>query len=185
MDDESNDAIDALKHLNKLYTNIIQEGMQWATELPIVICGFSKGCVVLNQICRELLSFTLKNDDNQLNSFVNRLKHFIWLDGGHSGTSGAWLTENNVVINLFKLNVHLYIYATPYQISENNPKKWAIKEYKVFLDLLSKYSGGGSYKSKLYYLNEKNIYDEKNYEIEAHFKILRLFDCNLIENCRE
>ena len=128
-----------------------------------------------------MLNFMLSDlQDIDLNTFVKNLKHFIWLDGGHNGTCGAWITENNVIINLLKLDARLYVYVTPYQISDNNPKKWAIKEHRIFLDLLDKYLNKMNYRSKLYYLNEKNIYDEKNYELEAHFKILRLFDCQLI-----
>jgi hypothetical protein len=157
---------------------VINEDMQSASELPIIICGFSKGCVVLNGICNELLNFSLF--DVELNSFTSKLKHFIWLDGGHNGTSGAWITDKSVISNLLKLNVYLYVYTTPYQISENNPKKWAVKEHKIFLDLLSKhFKENYNYKSKLYYLNEKNFEDVKNYELEAHFKILILFDCHL------
>ena len=180
MTDENEDTekIDCLKHLGKLYKNIIGEGMQSAGELPIIVCGFSKGCIVLNEICKELLNSSLF--DVELKDFISKLKHIMWLDGGHSGTFGAWITDRNIILNLLKLDVYLYVYTTPYQISDNNPKKWAVKEHRIFLDLLGKcFTENYNYKAKLYYLNEANVDDEKNYELEAHFKILKLFDCQL------
>lgn len=167
-------------------------------NLPIIICSFSKGCVVLNEICKELLNLknnkTISDDSDikDLFEFCKKFKHFIWLDGGHNGTSNAWITQSDIITTLLQRNIYLYVYVTPYQISENNPKKWAIKEHKQFLNLLEKYCSNyqynnnnnsiSNYKANIYYLNNDNLNDYKNYELEAHFKIFYLFDSNLIQN---
>ncbi len=179
---DNDEDVDALRHLNKLLSNMFNENVDLSSDLPIIIVGFSKGCIVLNEICRELSILTLNSEMNvELMKLVGNFKHFIWLDGGHNGTSCAWLTESSVLVNLLNLGINLYVYVTPYQISENNPKKWAVKEHRVFINLIEKYfSREINFKAKIYYLNEDNVYDSKNYELDAHFKILQLFDCELL-----
>ncbi|MEE6516674.1 hypothetical protein FKM82_026345, partial [Ascaphus truei] len=53
------------------------------------VIGFSKGCVVLNQLLYELHQ---AKKDTELNSFLANIEAMYWLDGGHSGGSETWIT---------------------------------------------------------------------------------------------
>jgi hypothetical protein len=56
---------------------------------------FSKGCVVLNQLCHELIYLKKLfcsnkiNDQDNLKLFFNQVKNVFWLDGGHNGGSNG------------------------------------------------------------------------------------------------
>ena len=136
------------------------------SSLPFILCGFSKGCVVLNQICSEL-HFIDINDMN-LTEFRNRISCIVWLDGGHAGESNFFHTNPNVVQNIKNLNCKCFIYLTPYQYQSR--KKKLKLEYEKFLELLKEQNIDTITKV---YLEDANPYD-----IEAHFQILKLFEIN-------
>lgn len=134
-------------------------------NLPIILCGFSKGCIVLNQLCNELELIT----EPDLVDFRDKITHLIYLDGGHCGTSNAWITREEVV-NLIKcLNWNCFVYITPYNMSSRSIKLWAIKEYEIFIELLKKYNV--NLVNKCYFAD-----DEENFELNKHFEILNEFE---------
>lgn len=140
--------------------------------LPLVICGFSKGCTVLNQLCVELpeLIKLISNEDS-LVEMRSRLKHLIWLDGGHSGNSNSWIVDEAVIDAVKRLGCVCYVYVTPYQIRSH--KTWAIDEHEKFCALLDKF---GVESRRIYYFKE----NEDDFDIHTHFGIIKEFDTNLI-----
>lgn len=174
-------------HLMRLFAQTVQkcrdQGVQIDTNLPIVICGFSKGCIVLNELCNELefidnltsekqAEYSMSQDvSNELTNFADRVKHFIWLDGGHSGQSNSWIT-NPVIIRLMKKReLRCYAYVTPYQMQSR--KSWAIKEHERFVQLLDEENL--PHKTE-YYFHDK----DEDFDISVHFEILKSFDTHLI-----
>jgi len=175
-------------HLQNLFKNSIEKFNSSLYEneskidssLPIVLCSFSKGCVVINQLCNELVDLCEFKDDKlqakeadmeELFMFSKQIRHVMWLDGGHSGSSNTWITEECVIDQIKRLNWSCYVYVTPYQVKSN--KVWAVEEYKAFMDLLAKLEI--NYKHK-YYFDDK----EDDYDIEIHFEILNEFEPLLI-----
>ena len=175
-------------HLMKLFENSIgkynanlnQVDQAIVSNLPIVISGFSKGCIVLNELCNELEFMESASVDEfmsavklaELTNFLYYVKHFIWLDGGHSGMSNGWIIRPKIIKLMKQYNFFCYVYVTPYQIMSR--KYWAVEEYKKFVQLLGEFEL--KFKNK-YYFEEK----EEEFDINVHFAILELFDSSLIE----
>lgn len=170
-------------HLMKIFDNSIQKfnsdldinENKIDPDLPIILCAFSKGCIVLNQLCSELerISTETSNDLNEeLELFKRRVNHLIWLDGGHSGSSNSWITNEEKVLNMRELNWCCYVYVTPYQMMSN--KYWAINEYNKFISLLDQLKL--CFKNKYYFKENEN----DDYDVNIHFEILNFFDTNLI-----
>ena len=166
-------------HLKELFTNSIdlfnketvndQSHDLIDPSLPIILCGFSKGCIVLNQLCTELEYFSETTSDTSLNAFRDRISHLIYLDGGHCGTSNAWITREETISLVKCLNWTAFVYITPYNIVCRSVKLWAIKEYEIFLELLKKY--GVTLVNKCYFEDE-----EKDFDLNKHFEILNEFE---------
>lgn len=66
----------------------------------LTLVGFSKGCVVLNQMVYELAG---ARADPDLSHFVKSVSDMFWLDGGHPGGSETWVTDKQVGQRLFTL----------------------------------------------------------------------------------
>jgi hypothetical protein len=168
----------ALPHLHSLISNSISSlkascHTQLDDSLPIIIVGFSKGCVCLNKICYEMNKYKELSLDTQ--EFVNKFQHFMWLDSGHNGKKCALITDKDVINNLYKRNIRLYLYGTPFQLNTTyNNKKFISKEYNKMIELLNE-SYQMKFKTKIYF-QEKDPDD-----FQAHFELLSSFDCNLIE----
>jgi hypothetical protein len=150
--------IKSWSHFQKLFSNVIHAYNSSTAEttttpiddsLPLIVCSFSKGCVVLNQLCSELVELKIDVDDDDkkdevaaksddlLSScqiFSKRLRHLIWLDGGHSGTCFSWITNEQVIALIKRLQMACYVFVTPYQMESR--KIWAIEEHRRFSELL-------------------------------------------------
>ncbi len=174
-------------HLTKLFTNSASKYNSESNQilvdksLPIVLCGFSKGCIILNELCNEL-EFFAKLDDNQSNSvpenesielraFSASVKHLVWLDGGHSGQSNNWITRCEIIALMKQVGFCCYVYVTPYQIQSR--KYWAVQEYGKFLQLLE---AEGLVHRHRYYFEERG----EDFDIHVHFELLDHFDTGLI-----
>lgn len=179
------------QHISKLTKNAIAECNRAASgtideSLPIVVCGFSKGCVVLNQMCHELVEVSKlteqaaaeSNNNNNceetksLGEFSARVKHLIWLDGGHSGSSNSWIVDERTIETIRRMHMACYVYVTPYQMKST--KTWAIDEYEKFVALLDKCHVSCR---KIYYFQAR---EDDDFDVDLHFQILREFDTNLI-----
>ena len=178
-------------HLQKIYLNALHKynadlkhGERGIEEnLPIILCGFSKGCVILNQLCSELEYADFKGEHvNEFTeveaesneaclSFSQQIRHVIWLDGGHSGTKNSWITREEIVLLIKHLKWSCYVYVTPYQIKSR--KYWAVEEYTKFIDLLKSLD---VVLKHVYYFEEK----EDDFDVDVHFEVLTKFDTFLI-----
>ncbi len=167
-------------HLMKLVQNSLRKFNQnekFIPDLPLILIGFSKGCIVLNELCNELefIDNVMRNEETssipnevstQLVDFFNRVDHLVWLDGGHFGQSNGWINKNEIINSIKKYDFKCYVYVTSYQMKSH--KYLAIEEYKKFILLLQE-SG----------IKFKNIYyfeDEEDFDINTHFNLLNNFD---------
>ncbi|XP_070565019.1 mitochondrial protein C2orf69 homolog [Ptychodera flava] len=131
-------------------------------QLPVVIAGFSKGCIVMNQMLHELQN---ARQDEGAAEFLQQWKALYWLDGGHSGTKDTWITDVDVLRDLTDLQIDIQVHMTPYQ-SRNPQKPWTGKEAKIFMDTLQ---GLGA---KIIF---KNHFEERGPSLKYHFGILEMF----------
>jgi hypothetical protein len=185
-DKETSSSIVSWLQLHSLLNNSIKNynnsisvsgNNQIDVELPIILVGFSKGCVVLNQLCNDLIDFNSNQiETTNISIFQKNLNHIFWLDAGHSSMSNVFIT-NEIIINKIKeFNIKCYIFVTPYQM--NNGKQLTIDEYKQFTFLIK-----DKFKivNKIEYLfKEKEEEFKNNVKIDTHFKVLLEFDTNLL-----
>lgn len=131
-------------------------------EMPLHLIGFSKGCVVLNQLLYEL---DIADKDPVLRDFVKKVKAMTWLDGGHSGGSNTWVTDPAIIKRLASLPVAVHVHVTPYQV-QDEMRKWIGKEKRRFVELLHK--AGSKASDTLHF-------DDEPKSIENHFRVLEVF----------
>lgn len=133
--------------------------------MPIILCGFSKGCVVLNQLCKEIHS-----DLDQ----ARRVKYCIWLDGGHCGSAEAWLTDEKAIQSIKELDWTCLVYTTPYQMRVSRH----VEDYLKFIEI-SKCMGVRMIK-RCYFEEESLVggaaTDDTGFQLETHFRLLSEFD---------
>lgn len=74
----------------------------------LILIGFSKGTVVLNQFLYEFHYLkTLTPDDHTSMDIVTRIKDMYWLDGGHSGGKNTWITSRPLLETLTRLGIQI------------------------------------------------------------------------------
>lgn len=130
-------------------------------ELPIYLVGFSKGCVVLNQLIYDLSEMK----DDEYHKFARQVKKMIWLDAGHSGTSNTWVTNSNILRHPVQLGIELEAHVTPYQIKDSR-RPWIGKEYLEFVEKLQCLNAN---------LVNKIHFENKPALLDNHFNILKDF----------
>ncbi|CAH0582853.1 unnamed protein product [Chrysodeixis includens] len=100
-------------------------------ESQLTLVGFSKGCVVLNQMIYEFhYTKTLTPGDAHMMRFMERIVDMYWLDGGHAGGKNTWITSRSLLETLTRLNVNVYIHVSPYQVQDEG-RPWIGREEKV------------------------------------------------------
>ncbi|XP_065195886.1 uncharacterized protein LOC135827283 [Sycon ciliatum] len=98
----------------------------------------------------------------------DRVESIVWLDGGHSGKVGAWITEKTEVRTLVTTVSNVQIHTTPYQVN-NTHAPWKRDEYHQFRHLLH---SAGRAKASV------NVFDHSTQEepsIKVHFRVLDVF----------
>lgn len=161
-------------HLLQLYKNAIKESIHirqcrkidTESELlqPIQLIGFSKGCVVLNQLIHDLLA---EDMEPMTRKFIDRVQTFYWLDGGHSGGGKkTWITDERILQNLAQSKCKVSVHVTPYQLKD--PTRVSIgQEEKLFVNKLQRLKC--NIKDKVYYSSEPR-------SIDKHFQLLQDFE---------
>lgn len=153
-------------------------------SLPVLLIGFSKGCVVLNQILHELGNYISvtppafkegtemdketslsKGKDNDIKSFLNQIKSIYWLDSGHPGEEEAWIKDRDILSILSHLNPEVYVHVSPHQICCPS-RPWIGEEEKEFISILLQL--GVSVTEKIHFDNEPR-------SLLNHFRILNEF----------
>ncbi|XP_033110233.1 UPF0565 protein C2orf69 homolog [Anneissia japonica] len=131
--------------------------------LPLKLVGFSKGCVVLNQIVSEMKQTQEAN--TELKSFVEQICAIYWLDGGHSGEESTWVTDREVLEVLAKTGISIHAHVTPYQV-DDVARPWIAEEHKIFLEVLKELEGN---------VTEKLHFETEERSLGIHFKLLKHF----------
>uniref|UniRef100_A0A5S6QG56 Uncharacterized protein n=1 Tax=Trichuris muris TaxID=70415 RepID=A0A5S6QG56_TRIMR len=156
------DSYGSWKHLERLTENSVQQLKLSAFRLPISLIGFSKGCVVLNQLVYETCDSSKECAD-----FMGRIKAVCWLDGGHAGRNSTWLTDGNRI----KVFAHKFSHCkfqvdvTPYQVSDFT-RPWIGREQREFVDLMV--AAGAN-------LQAFKHFDTEERSIENHFRVIEQF----------
>ncbi|XP_003226132.2 mitochondrial protein C2orf69 homolog [Anolis carolinensis] len=126
------------------------------------LIGFSKGCVVLNQLLHELKE---AEKDMDICAFIKNIKAIYWLDGGHSGGSNTWVTYPDVLKDFAQTGISVNAHVTPYQVFDTM-RAWIGKEHKKFVQILHEL--GVNVNSKLHFANEAP-------SLENHFRVHEVF----------
>lgn len=136
------------------------------SNLPVTLVGFSKGCVVLNQIIYELGNSSPEEAPSKhYINFLKRLRSIVWLDGGHASPDvDVWITDKNVLSKLITLDCELHVHVTPWQIHDFARPHIGEQE-RLFVDTLK--SLGVRITEKLHFPDERKFHN--------HFSIFQEF----------
>ncbi|XP_015270188.1 PREDICTED: UPF0565 protein C2orf69 homolog [Gekko japonicus] len=126
------------------------------------LIGFSKGCVVLNQLLYELEE---AKQDKDLAAFIKNIQAIYWLDGGHSGGSNTWVTCLDVLKGFAQTGIAVNAHVTPYQVFDTM-RSWIGKEHKRFVQVLEEL--GANVYSQLHFADEAPSLDN-------HFRVHEVF----------
>ncbi|XP_028249075.1 mitochondrial protein C2orf69 homolog [Parambassis ranga] len=128
----------------------------------LTLVGFSKGCVVLNQMVYELPG---ARADPQMSPFLKRISDMFWLDGGHPGGSETWVTDKQVLKELAASGVSIHAHVTPYEVCDPM-RAWVGREHGHFIKTLEEF--GACPSKKLHFKDEPP-------SIENHFRVIQEF----------
>eukprot|EP00088_Acartia_fossae_P061850 TRINITY_DN7440_c0_g1_i2.p1 TRINITY_DN7440_c0_g1~~TRINITY_DN7440_c0_g1_i2.p1 ORF type:complete len:295 (-),score=33.18 TRINITY_DN7440_c0_g1_i2:97-951(-) len=159
----------ALEHLAGLLSNCCAQIELEPKEAlrSLVIVGFSKGIVVLNQLIHELAHF--KENSKPVPEPIRDLRRFVWLDGGHNGGPGSIYVTNPGVLKAFaSYGIQADIRVTPYQ-DQDSRRPWIHKECKSFARMLGQLNV--EVKRQLYFEDEPP-------SIDVHFDIIKTLKDN-------
>uniref|UniRef100_A0A4W3JBG8 Chromosome 2 open reading frame 69 n=1 Tax=Callorhinchus milii TaxID=7868 RepID=A0A4W3JBG8_CALMI len=127
-----------------------------------ILIGFSKGCVVLNQLLHELSE---AQKDEELAAFIQTISQVYWLDGGHAGGSNTWVTSPEVLQELARTGIPVQTHVTPYQVRDSM-RAWIGKEHEKFVRLLREL--GANVTDQLHFENQPP-------SLKNHFQVLKMF----------
>ncbi|TRY94190.1 hypothetical protein DNTS_028363 [Danionella cerebrum] len=167
----------AIRHLRSLLEHSMQQaglpnalpplsGTATPDPLPadftLTLVGFSKGCVVLNQMVYELAG---ARADPELSLFLDSISDIFWLDGGHSGGSETWVTDKCALAELASSGVAVHAHVTPYEV-KNPLRAWVGREHHLFIKTLENL--GACVSQKLHFEDEPVC-------ILNHFRVIQEF----------
>ncbi|XP_037713408.1 UPF0565 protein C2orf69 homolog isoform X3 [Drosophila subpulchrella] len=133
----------------------------------LVLIGFSKGCVVLNQFIYEFHYLkTLTPDDSSMCRLLSRISDMYWLDGGHGGQKNTWITSRSLLETLTRMaGMNIHVHLTPYQVQDDR-RPWIRKEEKLFTEMLRRLNAP---------LTRHLHYDNQPANLMTHFEVLQAF----------
>ncbi|CAG0889482.1 unnamed protein product [Darwinula stevensoni] len=131
-------------------------------ELQLI--GFSKGCVVLNQLLHELHFH--KTTSLQVPDVLKRVVSMTWLDGGHAGGKDTWVVQRQVLQTFAQTGIGIDVHVTPYQVQDPN-RPWIGKEEKRFSETLR--ALGAPIRRTLHFAEESP-------SLHLHFQLLNDFE---------
>lgn len=167
----------AIRHLRALLGHSMQQaglpnplpplsGTSTPGPLPagfsLTIVGFSKGCVVLNQIVYELAG---ARADPELKLFLDRVSALYWLDGGHPGGSETWVTDKYALGELASSGVAVHAHVTPYEVRDPM-RAWVGREHRHFIKTLEDLGARVSHKLH---------FEDEPASIDNHFRVIQEF----------
>lgn len=134
---------------------------------PLMLLGFSKGIVVLNQLIHELAQY--QESGRHLPDNIN-LQRFVFMDGGHNGGPGSiYVTQENVLTKFVSYNIGVDLMVTPYQ-DKDSRRPWIHKESKSFVRLLTQLHAPVT---KTLYFEEESL---GGASIDTHFNIIDMLE---------
>lgn len=148
------------EHFNNSANHFIDPSASNGVSFTLI--GFSKGCVVLNQLLHELKE---ARKDKDLDAFIKNIRAIYWLDGGHSGGSNTWVTNPDVLKSFSETGIAVNAHVTPYQVFDTM-RSWIGKEHKRFVQVLEEF--GMNVNSKLHFADEAP-------SLENHFRVHEVF----------
>ncbi|XP_058468433.1 mitochondrial protein C2orf69 homolog [Solea solea] len=128
----------------------------------LILVGFSKGCVVLNQMVHELRR---ARADPHMSPFIKCISAMYWLDGGHPGGSETWVTDKQALKELAASGVSVHAHVTPYEVCDPM-RAWVGREHGHFITTLEEF--GACPSKKLHFEDEPP-------SIENHFRVIQEF----------
>lgn len=128
----------------------------------LTLVGFSKGCVVLNQMVYELAG---AQADPQMAPFVESISDIYWLDGGHPGGSGTWVTDKSALRELASSGVSIHAHVTPYEVRDPM-RAWVGCEHATFVKILGELGA---------HLTQKIHFEDEPASILNHFRVIQEF----------
>lgn len=148
------------EYFNNTSVSFIEPSVVGGVSFTLI--GFSKGCVVLNQLLYELKE--AKKDKN-INAFIKNIRAIYWLDGGHSGGSNTWVTCPDTLKDFAETGISVNAHVTPYQVFDIM-RAWIGREHKRFVQILQEL--GVNVNSQLHFADEAPSLDN-------HFKVHEVF----------
>ncbi len=103
-----------------------------------------------------------ETDVRNVTMFLRRLKGLYWLDAGHSGGHGAWVTDSELLSMLAGLGVAVFVHVTPQQVKDPH-RVWIGEEQREFVDKLRGF--GATVHETMHFENEER-------SLENHFRVL-------------
>ncbi|CAL8240777.1 unnamed protein product [Merluccius merluccius] len=128
----------------------------------LTLVGFSKGCVVLNQMVYELAG---ARADPQMAPFVESISDIYWLDGGHPGGSGTWVTDTPALRELASSGASIHAHVTPYEVRDPM-RAWVGREHATFVKTLGELGAR---------LTQKVHFEDEPPSIGNHFRVIQEF----------
>lgn len=113
---------------------------------------------------RRVIALT-EEDVVRLRLLLGRLRAMFWLDAGHSGGCGAWVTDEDLLHCLASLRTEVHVHVTPQQVCDPN-RCWIREEERDFVDKLRYY--GAQVSETMHFENEERC-------LLNHFKVLNTF----------
>ena len=114
--------------------------------------------------------------EDNLSSFVSRIRTFIWLDAGHNNGERVmiWPTDENLISALTHFQIKTEAYVTPFQINSRNLyKRYHTEHYRKFSELLlCRSTNLSEYNNQT--INRMFFTDESP-SIDKHFELLAVF----------
>ncbi len=101
-------------------------------------------------------------DIDNVTMLLGRLRGLYWLDAGHSGGIGAWVTDSELLGMLAGLKVALWVHVTPQQIMDPH-RAWIGDEEREFVDKLRGFGAT---------VNETLHFEYEERSLDNHFKVL-------------
>ncbi|KAG8432670.1 hypothetical protein GDO86_017059 [Hymenochirus boettgeri] len=147
----------------KLIHSTVNLGMLSVKDaVSITVIGFSKGCVVLNQLLHELQE-AIK--EKEIRTFLANIAALYWLDGGHSGGFDTWITYPDLLKVFAQTGIAVHTHVTPYQVRDSM-RSWIGEEHKKFVQILKDYNV--KVNSQMHFSNEMASLDN-------HFRVHEVF----------
>lgn len=136
-----------------------------ARELPLVLAGFSKGCVVLNQLLAELGAGAAG-----ARALFTRAEAAHWIDGGNGSERGALYAEAGALDALAEVaartRLAVHVHSSPYML--DSPKApWVRAERDALVSGL---------RARGVAVRALDYFEDEEPSLERHFEVLGALD---------